>query len=173
MIYKCYCDGAVKNNGKKDPNAFSFGGVGIVLTNYDEKEVYRKYFGYAEQGKFGRKITNNIMELYAVKKSIELFIKEIIHPEKQDLIIISDSEYVVKGFNERLYKWISNGWCIQDGSEVSNKDIWKKILDLCDTKQAPRISFKHVKGHNKDKYNEIADELAVQGKNEAIAKYVH
>lgn len=170
QTFHCFCDGAVKNNGKKDPDAPTYGGVGIVFLNDEGRKILQKHFGYAEKGNFGRKVTNNIMELTAAINAIKVFVNEV-HPHnshEQTLFILSDSEYVVKGYNERLRKWIHNNWTIQSGDPVSNKDLWIKLLDLIQHPKSPKIIFEHVKGHDTNEYNNTADELAVLGKEEAM-----
>ena len=42
---------------------------------------------------------------------------------------------------------------------VKNKDLWIKLDDLCEKN---KVSWKWVKGHSSNKYNNLADELATQ-----------
>ncbi|KAI0051160.1 RnaseH-domain-containing protein [Auriscalpium vulgare] len=69
----------------------------------------------------------------------------------------TDSEYVKKGLTERFQTWEDNGWI-----KMSNKDLFKKALDLLRRRSAPTW-FEWVKGHSGDPGNEGADELADQG----------
>lgn len=76
--------------------------------------------------------------------------------------IISDSGYVVKGYTDPAYldKWVSNGWKTSNNKDVSNIDLWQKILGLS---YHYRLTFTHIRGHRKDKnpthayWNEIVD----------------
>ena len=46
----------------------------------------------------------------------------------KSVVIASDSEYVVKGFCERLTAWKRRGWKTARGTDVANKDLWE-VLD--------------------------------------------
>lgn len=72
--------------------------------------------------------------------------------------IYSDSEYLVKSFNERrVHKWDKNGWRTTAGKKVANIELWATLLALTNMHI---VQFEHVKGHNGDPMNERADELA-------------
>jgi ribonuclease HI len=97
--YIAYADGAVSNNGKVRENEESFGGIGIVFTDSEEKRILlQRYAGFAEKGTYGKIITNNRMELEAVINAIKFFViySKASNNKAIKLIIKSDSEYVVK-----------------------------------------------------------------------------
>jgi ribonuclease HI len=86
--------------------------------------------------------TNNIMELTAVIKAIEF------SSNFKNLKIFSDSQYVIncaKGVWKR----------------TKNVDIWK-VYDK--VSKGKNIEFVWVRGHNGDKYNEMVDVLANEGR---------
>jgi len=172
MYYSCYCDGAIKNNGRKNPDSPVFGGIGIVFINQKREIIKEVSMGFSEEGKY-KHITNNVMELAALINSLKIFVSKIRdYNANYDVIdVYSDSEYVVKGWNERLYKWIRNGWCINSGDEVSNKDMWKELLSISKSSKCPTFRVYHVKGHDKNEFNNIADELAVKGKESIIKQW--
>lgn len=91
--------------------------------------------------------TNNKMELTGVWEGL----KWLRENNYEDVIIISDSQYVVKGLNEWVWKWIRNG-----ESWRKNAILWDLIL-----KELKHFNWdaKWVRGHNGDKWNEKADEL--------------
>ena len=76
-----------------------------------------------------------------------------------DVVIYTDSIYVKKGITEWLAKWKENGWKNSNKKSVKNKDLWTKLDDLC---KKNKVSWKWVKGHSTNKYNNLADELATQ-----------
>ncbi len=143
-----YSDGSCSNNQSKE----NFGGYGAVLIYKDNvKEIYG-----------GEKnTTNNIMEMTAVIKSLEALKNKNIPVE-----VYSDSAYIVNCINNKWYvNWRKNGWKTSKKDPVENKELWEKMLFLIDS----LLDFKiiKVKGHAGDTYNELADELARKGTEEA------
>ena len=92
--------------------------------------------------------TNNRMELMGVIGGLRAL------PPKSTVTVYSDSEYVVRGFPEWLPNWVNHGW----PSRVKNLDLWKLLLS--EVSRHKRVSFRHVKGHSGDYYNELADKAA-------------
>jgi ribonuclease HI len=100
--------------------------------------------------------TNNRTEMMAIINAISFCeVGSAVH-------IISDSGYVVKGYTDPAYldKWVANGWKTSNNKDVSNIDLWNKILILS---YHHRLSFTHIRGHMKDKnivhayWNNIVD----------------
>lgn len=97
--------------------------------------------------------TNQRMEITAALEAIRA------HPTG-DLEIVSDSTYVVKCFQDRWWAgWQRRGWKNSQGKPVANRELWEQLLavGLDDTR---RITFRWVKGHSGDKWNDVVDELA-------------
>lgn len=68
--------------------------------------------------------------------------------------IFTDSQYVVKAVNEGwLQKWLRTDFA----GGKKNKDLWKAYASLA---SKFKISFKWVKGHSTNPYNNRCDELA-------------
>ena len=96
--------------------------------------------------------TNNRMELEAVIQGL----KEI---EKGSIITIyTDSQYVQKGITEWIFKWKKNSWKTSAKKPVKNSDLWILLDQL---NEIHEISWKWVKAHAGNKFNEQADRLAV------------
>ena len=76
-----------------------------------------------------------------------------------EITIYTDSTYVKNGITEWVLKWKENGWKNSNKEPVKNKDLWVKLNDLCERN---KVSWKWVKGHSTNKYNNLADELATQ-----------
>lgn len=106
-----------------------------------------------------RSTTNNRMELYAIKYSLEKILTCRI---KYDYEIYSDSAYCVNGINKQVFNWEKNDWKTLSGSEVKNKDLWKKVLRLLGKLKEKEISvtFHKIKGHSGNTFNELVDKLA-------------
>lgn len=67
--------------------------------------------------------------------------------EFNDLVlIVSDSQYVVEGFNDK------------ERARNKHKDLWNRMEELAEPFR--RVLFEHVKGHSGDFWNERADKLA-------------
>lgn len=134
-MYIVYTDGSCLGN----PGP---GGVGIVVLQ-DGKEIGRFSFGE-------KHTTNNRMELLAAMSGIA-YVKETFGYDS-DIKVLTDSKYVVDGMNIWRVNWKKKNWkpC------KANLDLWKELDVLGDNCQ-----YQWVKGHNKDFYNEIADDLAL------------
>ncbi|MCE3254778.1 MAG: ribonuclease [Rickettsiaceae bacterium] len=131
-----YTDGACSGNPGK-------GGWGAVLLCGDYKK---------EISGFNPQTTNNQMELMAVIEALKIVKKPSV------ITIHTDSKYVQDGITTWIINWKKNGWKTAKKEPVKNSELWKE-LDLLVTKH--QISWKWVKGHSGNKYNEMADQLAV------------
>ncbi len=131
-----YTDGACSGNP-------GVGGWGFVL-RYGKAE---KRLSGAEQS-----TTNNRMEMTAVIAGLNCL------KEPCEVEIYSDSAYTVNAFaNGWVYGWEQNGFKRADNKPVQNEDLWRELLSLA---KIHKISFKKVKGHADDEYNNICDKLA-------------
>jgi ribonuclease HI len=87
--------------------------------------------------------TNNRMELEAVIQGLTT-VWTLFDPEQ--VLVYSDSEYVVMGSIDRTRK------------RNKNRDLWKRLDEAVD--RLPHVQFEHVKGHSGQEWNELADDLA-------------
>ncbi|MFA6353796.1 MAG: ribonuclease HI [Candidatus Paceibacterota bacterium] len=139
---KIYTDGAAKGN----PGRAGWGAVFIF-----GKEVIEIGGGVGHA-------TNNQMELTAPIEALK-YLKKL---SKQDLVknnieIVSDSKYVILGITEWIFNWQKNNWRNATKKPVLNKELWEELYKLT---QDLKPRWTYVKGHNGDKYNERADEIA-------------
>ena len=151
-MLKVYTDGATSANGM--PNAR--GGYGVVILNGEEEE-------YHLSGRVSGEATNQICEIWAAIVGMTTVLANFTHHELKDepVEIYSDSAYVVNCVNDGWYKrWQVNGWLNSQKKPVANKPLWEKFIALL---PYAKFKFIKVKGHEGNKYNEIADELARQG----------
>ena len=134
-----YTDGACSGN----PGP---GGWGAILIYNDvEKEI--------SGGE--KNTTNNIMEVTAVIKALEI----LKHP--CDVELYSDSAYVVNCFEQNwIDNWIKNNWKNSKKEPVKNIELWKRLHELT---QIHNVHFNKVKGHADNEYNNRCDELARNG----------
>ena len=138
MEYVIYTDGACSGN----PGP---GGWGAVIL--DQKKRQDNISGKEKI------TTNNRMELMAPIMAL----KKIKFNSK--VIIYTDSTYVKNGITEWIKKWEKNGWKNANKKLVKNKDLW---IELDNLNKKNKVTWKWVKGHSTNKYNNLADELATQ-----------
>ena len=100
---------------------------------------------------FAAHTTNNKMELTAVIEAI----KAVKKPSK--INIYTDSIYVKDGITKWILNWRQNGWKGKDKKPIKNPELWQELDSVIANH---KIDWYWVRGHNGDKYNEIADSLA-------------
>lgn len=142
MKVTIYTDGAARGNPDGP------GGYGTILSYVDSKgtEHLREYSGgYV-------RTTNNRMELMAAIVGLEALTKPC------EVTLYSDSQYLVKAFNDRwIDGWQKKGWKRSGNEPVKNVDLWQRLLRA----KAPHtVTFCWVKGHNGHPQNERCDQLA-------------
>lgn len=96
--------------------------------------------------------TNNKMELTAVIETLR-----ILKP-RSELILLTDSSYVLNGITKWIYGWKKNNWRSSSGEEVANKELWQ---DLYEVSRNHKIDWRYCRGHIGIAGNERADEIAV------------
>lgn len=103
--------------------------------------------------------TNNRMELLAPLRGLAR-LKEAI-----PAIVISDSNYLVRGMTEWLEPWKANAWR-SAGGIIKNRDLWEELDAHRGAR--PALRWLKVKGHAGQELNEAADKLA---SNAALGSY--
>jgi len=148
-----YTDGSCLGNGK----AVNCGGFGVVVLDNNEKLVYN-------YNKRCENTTNNREELKAILYSflnygVNINNNPLLGFNNIDIpIVYSDSNYCVQTFNEWMFSWARNGWVKSDKQPPENLDLIQAYYDWY--QKGYRIDLRKVKGHNGNKWNEVADQLA-------------
>jgi ribonuclease HI len=137
---EAYTDGACSHNpGPGGWGAYIlFGNLGLMIKGYSAAT------------------TNNQMEMLAAIKALEATA-----PNSQ-VVIYTDSIYLQKGMTEWVKGWQTANWKTRSGSPVKNVDLWKRLLELVQTRS---VHWAWVQGHSSNLGNQIADKLANLGKN--------
>ena len=127
-----YCDGGCYNAGVNK----GIGSWAFVEYKPDSNIAY-VYAGFVNN------TTNNRTEMLAVINAIQSY------SEHSNIHIISDSGYVVKGYNDPSYldAWIRSGWKTSKGTDVQNVDLWSEIIKLT---YHYGVKFSLIRGHYKD-----------------------
>lgn len=95
--------------------------------------------------------TNNQMELLAVISGLEAL------KRPSNLLIVTDSRYVMDGIQKWLAGWKRNGWKTAAKKPVKNVELWQRL----DAAIAPhQADWQWVKGHAGHAENERCDQLA-------------
>ena len=103
--------------------------------------------------------TNQRMEITAVLEALRA-----LTPGRPDGIeVVSDSTYVVNCFRDRWWEgWLKRDWKNTQRKPVANRDLWEPLLAVALSPDVP-VTFRWVKGHSGDPWNDVVDELATRG----------
>lgn len=131
-------------DGGADPNPGP-GGYGAVLIDGAKRVEVSGGF---------RLTTNNRMELMAVIEGLAAL------PADRPVTVYSDSRYLVRAVQKGwAQRWRRNDWTKKDGTPRENADLWGRLLDLLEHRQA---GFQWVPGHAGVPENERCDRLATE-----------
>ena len=136
MQITMYTDGACSGNP-------GIGGWGVVILKNNESPIHLN-------GGLNH-TTNNQMELKAVIEGLKFF------KQSQEILILTDSKYVMNGIESWIENWKNNGWKTASKKAVKNRDLWEE-LDIQNNKHL--VKWQWIKGHAGNENNEKADYLA-------------
>ena len=142
VVFKVYSDGSGMTRGPA--------GIGFVAYADDEL-LLRGNLPVASA-------TNHQAELRAAAFALNSI------PEGQDIDLLSDSEYVVNGYNEHLPKWRERGWPDSTVGSVVNRVLWEQLIVAVERHRSVR--FEWTKAHEG---NEGAHRLATDARRLAEA----
>jgi ribonuclease HI len=94
--------------------------------------------------------TNNQMELTAAIEALNA-LKESCKVE-----LYTDSKYLQNGISTWLPNWVRNGWKTSNRKPVKNQELWQALHEAT---QRHNVTWKWVKGHAKNEFNNRVDEL--------------
>ena len=98
--------------------------------------------------------TNNRMELQAALEMLERLAELPRHP---DLVLRTDSKYLIDGLSSWMPGWKRKGWKTAAGKPVLNQDLWQAL----DQARLADVPLRYVKGHSGDPDNDRVDQIAV------------
>jgi len=111
--------------------------------------------------------TNNRMEMTAVLKGLEYLstwngCRSESLQDPPEVVLFSDSKYLINGIEIWMHNWSKNGWKKKDDNPVLNDDLWKEIYELSQSNSGiASLRCEHIKGHSGHPENEECDQLAV------------
>jgi ribonuclease HI len=147
-----FTDGACSGN----PGPGGWGSI-IAFADGTVKEI----------GGNNRDTTNNRMELAATIHALQL----LVPPLSRNVIIYTDSIYVIRGITQWIFGWKARGWKSAEGKDVANREHWEELLRQVTRIKPATISWKYVRGHSGFAGNERCDAIAVaqsKGKHEPL-----
>ena len=134
--YLLYCDGSCLGNP---------GPGGWAYRVWKGRRVLREHSG-TEQS-----TTNNRMELRAAIEGLNSF------PSASDIIVTSDSRYLISGMTELLPLWQARSWRSSNGAAVQNQALWQELRRAG---SRHKVSWRWVRGHSGVPEQEYVDRLA-------------
>jgi len=105
--------------------------------------------------------TNNRMALSSAIAGLQLLAAK---GKRLRVLLVSDSEYLIKGMREWVPGWMARGWT-RKGGTIENLELWRVLVD---TARRHEVQWTWVRGHQGHAKNEYANDLAVQAATEQI-----
>ena len=125
------------------------GGTGFVVVDREGPAVRFGGTRWLDDGPAG--VTNNRMELRSVLDALDGL------PDGAEVLVTSDSRYVVDAMTRWLPGWRRRGWRTASGGPVLNRDL---VEALAARGAALRVRYGWVRGHVGHPVNEACDALA-------------
>jgi ribonuclease HI len=125
------------------------GGAGGLIEVRTRSGIQRRDFFLAAPD-----TTNNRMALSGAIAALQLLASKGV---RMRALIVSDSEYLVKGIREWAPAWAARGWRRKAG-EIENLELWQALVRSSALHDA---QWTWVRGHRGHPKNEYANDLAV------------
>ena len=147
-----HLDESCLGNGRKGENP---GGAGGLIEIRGPKGIERRDF-YA----YDPNTTNNRMALTGAIVVLRLLAAK---GHRLRILMVSDSEYLVKGMREWAPGWAARGWIRKTGA-IENLSLWQELVQSA---RLHGVQWTWVRGHRGHPKNEYANDLAVAAAREA------
>ncbi len=147
-----HLDESCLGNGREGENPG--GGGGLIEARSRRGKLERRDFFLHEPA-----TTNNRMALKGAATALELLAAK---GSELAVLMVSDSQYLVRGMREWVPGWKVRGWT-RKGGPIENLELWKRLL-AASRKHDTRWTW--LRGHYKHAKNEFADWLAVRAARE-------
>lgn len=141
-----HLDESCLGNGREGENP---GGSGGLIELRSRAGVERRDF-YVHSPH----TTNNRMALTGAAAVLQLLAGK---GKRMRVLMVSDSEYLVKGMREWVSGWASRGWT-RKGGPIENLALWQALVGAA---RLHDVQWTWVRGHRGHPKNEYADELSV------------
>lgn len=141
-----HLDESCLGNGREGSNP---GGAGGLIEIRHGGEITRHDFYIHAPA-----TTNNRMALSGAIAVLQLLARK---EKRVSLLLVSDSEYLVKGVREWAPGWMARGWK-RKGGAIENLELWQALMKSLPLHDA---QWTWVRGHAGHPKNEYANDLAV------------
>jgi ribonuclease HI len=142
-----HLDESCLGNGREGQNPGGSGG--LVEARSGNRRIHRLDFYIHSPA-----TTNNRMALSGAVAALQLLARK---GARMRALIVSDSEYLVKGMREWVPGWIARGWKRKIGP-IENLELWKALVASAALHE---VQWTWVRGHRGHPKNEYANDLAV------------
>lgn len=141
-----HLDESCLGNGREGDNPGGAGGLIEVRTG--SRIERRDYYEHQPA------TTNNRMALTGADAALRLLARKGV---RMQVLIVSDSEYLIKGMREWVPGWVARGWRRKAGP-IENLPLWQSLLAAS---RLHDVQWTWVRGHRGHPKNEYANDLAV------------
>ena len=141
-----HLDESCLGNGRDGKNAGGY--AGLIEVRIRSGLQRRDFYGYSPEA------TNNRMALFGATRALQLLAAK---GARMRVLMVSDSEYLVKGMRMWVPGWQARGWS-RPGGPIENLQLWK---DLVAAARKHEVQWAWVRGHAGHPKNEYADTMAV------------
>lgn len=141
-----HLDESCLGNGREGENR---GGAGGLIEVRSRGKIHRRDFYLHAPA-----TTNNRMALTGASTVLRLLSSK---EKRLRVLMVSDSEYLVKGMREWVPGWASRGWTRKAGP-IENVAMWQELAAAA---RLHDVQWTWVRGHHGDPKNEYANDLAI------------
>ena len=142
-----HLDESCLGNGREGENPG--GGGGLIEARSGSGRIQRRDFYISSPA-----TTNNRMALSGAIAALQLLAGK---GARLKVLIVSDSQYLVRGMREWVPGWVGRGWKRKEGPS-ENLELWKALLA---STRLHEVQWTWVRGHKGHAKNEYANDLAV------------
>lgn len=151
-----HIDESCLGNGRDGPTPGGAGG--LIEVRAGGRVERRDFYIHAPD------TTNNRMALAGAIAGLQLLAGK---GRRLGVLLVSDSEYLVKGMRNWVPGWIARGWK-RKGGEIENLELWRVLVDAAGRHNA---QWTWVRGHHGHPKNEYANDLAMKAAREQITSH--
>jgi ribonuclease HI len=148
-----HLDESCLGNGREGDNP---GGAAGLIEVRHRGAIERRDFYLSAPG-----TTNNRMALLSAITALDLLAGK---GKRFAVLLVSDSEYLVKGVREWAPGWQARGWR-RKGGAIENLPLWQQLMQSLQRHEA---QFTWVRGHQGHAKNEYANDVAVRAAKEQL-----
>jgi ribonuclease HI len=146
-----HLDESCLGNGREGENPGGYGGLIEARTRAGIQR--RDFYGHSSG------TTNNRMALTGATAALQLLGAK---GARMRVLMVSDSEYLVKGIRLWVPNWEARGWK-RSGGPIENLHLWQALVDAA---RRHDVQWTWVRGHAGHPKNEYVDSLAVDAARE-------